>query len=48
MRYKIADILTKIANWLDGSGWNYDEFDHGYREGLRAARKKDKGNGKSI
>ena len=33
-----------IANWLDGSGWDYDEFDHGYREGiLHATRSKSRG-----
>ncbi len=37
MRYWIADKLTCIANWLDGSGWHYDEFDHGYREGIKRA-----------
>ncbi len=39
MRFWISDKLTNIANWLDGSGWDYDEFDHGYSEGLKKASK---------
>jgi hypothetical protein len=38
MRHFIANYMTKIANWLDGTGWNYDKFDHGYREGASVAR----------
>ncbi len=35
MRHKIATFLSCLSNWIDGSGWNYDEFDHGYREGQK-------------
>jgi hypothetical protein len=44
MRHFISKYMTKIACWLDGSGWNYDEFNHGYREGiLHATRSKSRG-----
>lgn len=39
MRHRIASFLSRLSNLIDGSGWNYDEFDHGYREGLREGRK---------
>jgi hypothetical protein len=38
MRHFIANYMIKIANWLDGSGWYYDEFDHGFRDGANVAR----------
>jgi hypothetical protein len=37
MKNLISAYMTKVACWLDGSGWNYDEFDHGFREGTLAA-----------
>ena len=40
MRTSIADFMRRLANWLDGSGWNYDEFDHGYRAGAKAVRER--------
>ncbi len=40
MRQLISDVLTRVANWLDGSGWEYDEFDHGWREGAKDARRR--------
>ena len=40
MRHKIAAFLSRLSHWVDGSGWNYDEFDHGYREGLKSSQNK--------
>lgn len=39
-RYIIAAFLQRIVHWLDGSRYGYDEFDHGFREGLKAAKRK--------
>jgi len=38
MRQAIACFLGRLSCWLDGSGWHYDEFGHGYREGMKAGQ----------
>lgn len=36
MRCALANFLSRLSNWIYGSGWDYDEFDHGYRAGMKA------------
>jgi hypothetical protein len=38
IRNRIADFLISLGFWLDGSGWNYDEFHAGYKAGMKAAK----------
>ena len=41
MKHVVANFLTRLANFIDGSGWDYDEFTHGYSEGLKARIRRD-------
>lgn len=35
MKSAIARFLRGLANWLEGDAWDYDEFSHGYEEGIK-------------
>lgn len=34
MRYALAEFFLGISNLLSGDPWDYDAFNHGYREAL--------------
>ena len=38
MRFKIREFFRGVLNLIDGDPWQYDEFDHGYREGIKVVQ----------